>query len=177
MMAPEGLQMADIDPPAERHVFLDSVLNPYRSLPPRAFVAIMAVLAALSVVAGITCVLVGAWPIFGFFGLDVLLVYIALRASYRSARQHERVRLTERHLTVDRVSVRGERRRWQFEPSWLRVSVDPTDETSALTLASHGRSIVVGSFLAPSERSSFAVALKDALRRWRAFRSGAPTPE
>jgi uncharacterized membrane protein len=173
----EGLQMADIDLPAERHIFLDSVLNPYRSLPRQAFIAIMAVLTALSLIAGITCILVGAWPIFGFFGLDMVLVYIALRASYRSARQHERVRLTDRNLTVDRVSVRGERRHWQFEPAWLRVSVDEAGEAKAVTLASHGRSVAVGSFLAPDERMSFAASLRDALQRWRAFVATPPARE
>ncbi|HUB94435.1 MAG TPA: DUF2244 domain-containing protein [Stellaceae bacterium] len=160
--------MADIDPPEDGHVFLDSVLNPHRSLPPRAFIIIMAGLAALSVLVGIVCVIVGAWPIFGFFGLDVLLVYVALKASYRSAKQHERVRLTDQALTVDRVSVRGERRHWQFEPFWLRVSLDPSDERGALTVASHGRRVELGRFLAPAERVSFAGTLKDALGRWRA---------
>jgi uncharacterized membrane protein len=169
--------MTDIDPPAERHVFLDSVLNPYRSLPRRAFIMIMAALVALSLFAGITCILVGAWPIFGFFGLDVALVYIAFRASYRSARQHERVRLTDRTLTVDRVSVRGERRHWQFEPAWLRVSVDEASAAKAVTLASHGRSVALGRFLAPEARTSFAASLKDALRRWRAFVADMPAPE
>jgi uncharacterized membrane protein len=161
--------MTEIHPTNEPPVFLDSVLNPHCSLPPRAFVGIMAVLAALSLIAGAICLLVGAWPIFGFFGLDVLLVYVAFKVSYRRARQHERIRLTDRDLTVDRVSVRGERRQWQFEPTWLRVSVDETDARSPLILGSHGRSVIVGSFLGPSERLSFAATLKDALRKWRAF--------
>jgi uncharacterized membrane protein len=177
MFISEGFAMADIDPTAERHVFLDSVLNPYRSLPRRAFVVIMMLLVALSLFAGIICILVGAWPIFGFFGLDIALVYVALRASYRSARQHERVRLTDRTLTVDRVSVQGERRHWQFEPAWLRVSVDEAGAAKAVTLASHGRSVAVGSFLAPDQRLSFADSLKDALRRWRSFVANPPASE
>jgi len=154
------------------HVFLDTVLHPYRSLKPRAFVILMLALAALSLVAGTICILVGAWPIFGFFGLDVLLVYVAFRASYRSARQHEAVRLTERSLTVERVSVTGERRQFRFEPAWLRVVFDDKAERSPLTLASHGRTLVVGSFLAPEERRIFASQLRRAIAAWRAFISG-----
>ncbi len=113
--------MTDAEPPESRqYVFLDVVLAPTRSLPRRGFAVLMAGLAAASLICGTTCILVGAWPVFGFFGLDVALVYLAFRLSYRSARGHECVRLTERSLTVERVSVRGERRRWQFEPSWLR---------------------------------------------------------
>ena len=112
-------------------------------------------------------VLLGAWPIVGYFGLDVLLVYIAFRASYRSARMHEWVRLTEDTLTVERVGRRGERRRWQFQPFWLRVVLEERDETNRLVLTSHGRELVVGGFLAPAERRNLAAALKEALVRWR----------
>jgi uncharacterized membrane protein len=165
--------MADAQTAGGR-VFFDAVLHPYRSLPPRAFFLMMAALAALSLVAGTICILVGAWPVFGFFGLDVALVYVAFRLSYRSARQHEAVRLTETQLTVERVSVKGETKHWRFEPAWLRVGFDNDAERSALTLASHGRSLAIGSFLAPDERRSIARQLRRALADWRAFISRFP---
>src|SRR5262249_31770784 len=62
---------------------------------------------------------------------------------------------------------RGERRRWQFQPFWLRVVLEEREETNRLVLTSHGREGVVGGFLAPAERKSLAVALKNALHRWR----------
>ncbi|HTZ79498.1 MAG TPA: DUF2244 domain-containing protein [Stellaceae bacterium] len=148
-------------------VFFDAVIYPHRSLPPQGFLLLMLVLGAISFAAGVTFVLVGAWPIFGYFGLDVLLVYLAFRASYRSARMHEWVRLTEDALTVERVGVRGERRRWQFQPFWLRVVFEEQEETNRLVLTSHGRELVLGGFLAPSERKTLAMALKEALTRWR----------
>jgi uncharacterized membrane protein len=147
-------------------VFFDAVLYPHRSLPPQGFLLLMLLLGAASFAAGVSFVLIGAWPVFGYFGLDVLLVYLAFRASYRSARMHEWVRLTEDALTVERVGQRGERRRWQFQPFWLRVVLEERDETNSLVLTSHGRRVVVGGFLAPAERKNLAVALKDALTRW-----------
>ncbi len=109
------------------------------------------------------------WPVTPFFGLDVLLVYWAFRINYRHARLREELRLTEDSLTVARVGLRGERRRWQFQPFWLRVTLEEQDEdTNRLVLASHGRSLVVGSFLGPAERRGVAAGLKDALARWRA---------
>ena len=166
--------MAETEESADRHVFLETVLHPYRSLPRRGFILLMAGLAVLSIVCGVICVTVGAWPIFGFFGLDVALVYVAFRASYRSARQHEHLRLTERSLTVEQVAVNGERRRWRFEPYWIRLIFEEKDETSSLTLASHGRRLVLGRFLAPGERKSLANQLAGALARWRAFVSHFP---
>jgi len=148
-------------------VFFDAVLYPHRSLPPQGFVVLMVLLSAVSFGAGVSFVLIGAWPIVGYFGLDVLLVYLAFRASYRSARMHEWVRLTEDALTVERVGQSGERRRWHFQPFWLRVVLEEREETSRLVLASHGRELVVGGFLAPAERKTLAAALKQALARWR----------
>ena len=163
--------------PPELHaspVFFDAVLYPHRSLPPQGFLLLMLVLGGVSFAAGVSFVLLGAWPIFGYFGLDVLLVYLAFRASYRSARMHEWVRLTEDALTVERVGRRGERRRWHFQPAWLRVVLEERDETNRLVLSSHGRELVVGGFLAPAERKNLAVALKDALSRWRRHIGPAP---
>ena len=160
----------DGPPPTERRgspVFFDAVLYPHRSLPPQGFMLLMVVLSVVSFAAGVSFVLLGAWPILGYFGLDVLLVYLAFRASYRSARMHEWVRLTEDTLTVERVGRRGERRRWQFQPFWLRVVLEERNETNRLVLTSHGRELVVGGFLAPAERRNLAVALKEALNRWR----------
>jgi uncharacterized membrane protein len=148
-------------------VFFDAVLYPHRSLPPKGFLVLMLVLSAVSFAAGVSFVLLGAWPIVGYFGLDVLLVYLAFRANYRSARMHEWVRLTEDALTVERVGRRGERRRWQFQPFWLRVVLEEREETNRLVLTSHGRELVVGGFLAPTERKNLAAALKQALIRWR----------
>src|SRR5208283_2627388 len=96
-------------------VFFDATLSPHRSLPPRGFFWVMAVLAGVSFGASVGFVLLGAWPVTGFFGLDVALVYLAFRLSYRSARQSETVRLTEADLEVQRVGIRGERRHWRFE--------------------------------------------------------------
>lgn len=160
--------MTDRAAAAAPTVFYDAVLRPHRSLPPRGFVVLMLVLAAVSFCVGLAFVLHGAWPVTPFFGLDVALVYAAFRVSYRRARLREELRLTEDRLTVDRVSVRGERKRWQFQPFWLRVRLEEKDEhTNRLVLSSHGRSLVVGSFLGPAERRGVASGLTDALARWR----------
>jgi len=113
-------------------------------------------------------VMMGAWPVTGFFGLDVLLIYLAFRINYRRARMFETVSLTPDALTVERVNHRGRRQTWRFQPYWLRVSMDdPPQHDSALILSSHGRSLVIGAFLSPEERLDFARALRHALDRLR----------
>ena len=146
----------------------ERVLLPHRSLPPAGFRALMLILGGLSLAVGIGFVAVGAWPIVGFFGLDVGLVYFAFRLSYRSARQREILRLAGDAFTVERVGVRGERRVWRFQPFWLRVILEEhPDESNRLTIASHGRSLVIADFVAPAVRREVAAALREALLRWR----------
>ena len=149
-------------------VFFNAKLSPFRSLPPRGFFWVMAVLAAIGFCSGIGFVLAGAWPVTGFFGLDVALLYLAFRLSYRSARQTETVRLTERTLDVERVGIRGEERRWRFEPVWLRVVFEERAEgQNGLFLASHGKRFPLGTFLSTPERRSLAQGLSAALEAWR----------
>ena len=154
---------------ARTPVFLDAVLAPHRSLPRSGFNMLMLVLGIVSVVYGLAFVLMGAWPVFGFLGLDVLLVWFAFRMNYRSARQREHVRLIEESLTVERIDVRGVRRMWKFQPYWLRVHLVEEDEsTNRLFIRSHGRSLALASFLGPSQRRDFARRLQNALGDWRA---------
>lgn len=145
-----------------------AVLRPHRSLPPKGFTWLMLGLAGVSFCVSLFFVLHGAWPVTPFFGLDVGLVWLAFRLSYRQARQSEELRLTEDSLTVERIDIYGERKRWRFQPFWVRVRFEEQDEdTNRLLLTSHGRSLVVGSFLGPRERRGVAQSLSAALARWR----------
>jgi uncharacterized membrane protein len=155
------------DAPSDEVIFATTV-TPYRSLPPRRLTWIMAGLAAFGFCSGIGFVLAGAWPVTGFFGLDIALLYFAFRLSYRSARQRESLRLTHQTLDIERVGVRGERQRWQLEPTWLRVTIDENAQgPGRLLLSSRGKTIGLGAFLNPEERRRLADDLRAALRRWR----------
>jgi uncharacterized membrane protein len=150
-------------------LFFERVLLPHRSLPPRGFHLLMLLLGLVSLAVGIGFVAVGAWPICGFFGLDVAALYLAFRLSYRSARQREILRLGGDDFTVERISIYGERRVWRFQPFWLRVVLEErADESNRLLVASHGRSLVIGDFLGPPVRRELAQSLRVALARWRA---------
>jgi len=157
------------DAASSKPVFFERVLWPHRSLPPRGFRLLMLGLGVLSLLVGIIFVAAGAWPVCGFFGLDIALLYLAFRLSYRSARQRETLRLADDRFTVERVDIYGARRLWLFQPFWLRVVLEERrDESNRLLLASHGKSIVIGDFLAPPVRRDLAATLRDVLSRWRA---------
>jgi uncharacterized membrane protein len=152
-----------------RDTVFERILVPHRSLPPRGFHVMMLLLGLLSVVVGVVFVSLGCWPIFGFFGLDVLGLYIAFRLSYRGARRREILRLARDDFTVERIDIYGERRMWRFQPFWLRVVLEEKpDESNRLFIASHGRRFAIGDFLGAPTRRELAEALSGALRRWRA---------
>lgn len=141
-----------------------AVLTPYRSLSPRGFLILMALVSLISFVAGMAFLLAGAWPVFGFFGLDVLLIYAAFKANYFAARAYETVSISEGKLTVTKVHPSGRSKSWTFNPYWARVEVaSQPGKASRLLLTSHGRALAVGNFLTESERLDFAAALKNAL--------------
>lgn len=171
---------ADADAPGREPVIFDAILTPYRSLSRTGFNALMLVLGILSVAVGGLFLALGAWPVIGFLGLDVLLVYLAFKWSYRTARGFEAIRLTPRRLTVRAVDHWGGERRAEFAPPhWLRVDlVESSRQAGALMLSSHGRRLAVGRFLTAAERCDLAQALQSALRRLARpsdGRAGSPT--
>lgn len=150
------------------HVYFDATLHPHRSLGLFGYRMLLLLAGASMLIVGVLFVVAGAWPVFGFCGAEFLLLYGAFRLNYRAARAYERVRLTEDRLEVRRFSPRGEVGRWNFEPTWLQVSLDDAPRrNSRLTLRSHGRSLVIGTSLSPDERQDFARALHAAIRSWR----------
>jgi uncharacterized membrane protein len=166
LMTP-GAEHADAAGPPGR-LFFERELSPHRSLPPYGFHILVLTLGLISLAVGVGFVAIGAWPVIGFFGLDVALVYLAFRLNYRGARQSETIRLAGDAFTVERVGVRGERRAWQFQPFWLQVILEErAGDANRLLVASHGRSLVVGDFVTSPARRELAAAIGEALKRWR----------
>ena len=102
---------------------------------------------------------------FGFLGLDVLIVYLAFRANFRAARAYEMVTVTSSELTVRKVSHRGGVREWTLNPLWVRLDRIVHEEfgIERLFLISRGRRVPIAAVLAPHEKASFARALSWAL--------------
>lgn len=155
--------------------FFSACLYPYRSLGPTGFIVVMTIVSTVCFIGGLTFWAIGAWPIVGFFGLDVAIVWFAFRASYRQARAHQEVVLSPRELLIRSVSARGAVAEVRLNPVWARLIVDRIEDEGVVRLAvtSHGRSHEIGRFLGPDERESFADALAAALS---AARAGGPMP-
>lgn len=147
---------------------LDLTLRPHRSLSPTGFAWLMALLCGVSFAAGLVFFLVGAWPVIGFLGIDVLLVWIAFRASYARGRQHERIVLHADRLEIERVDPRGKVATETWQPYWLKVDLaDRPGHPAAVRLSSHGKHTWLGAFLPIDEREPVARMIEDALGKIR----------
>lgn len=155
---------SDNDPGAEPTLF-SAIITPHRSLNGTGFLIVMVLVCGFSFIAGIVFLLLGAWPVVGFLGLDVLLVYWAFKANYRAAAAHEEVTVTPSELRVRRVSHRGKVAEWTLNPLWTQLVRDVHEDFGLqhLYLVSRGRELPVAGFLSPPERESFAAALAAAL--------------
>jgi len=142
-----------------------AIVTPHRSLGKVGFVVLLAAVGGVSFAAGMFFLLLGAWPIFGFFGLDVFLIYWAFRANYRAAAAYEEVTVTTSELRVRQVSHRGKVLEWTLNPVWTKLDRETHEEfgIERLFLVSRGRRLPIASFLGPQEKESFAVALAAAI--------------
>lgn len=148
--------------------FLDVTLRPYRSLPPEGFMFLMIAIGGTGFLIGFAFFLMGAWPVAGFCGLEILLVYIAFRLNYRAARLIEHIRLTDDGLTITRITPKGEVSVTHLEPNWLTVTLHREDEEARqINLRSHGKTFTLGRFLSGDELESLADRLTAALQAYR----------
>ena len=148
----------------EQPVF-SAVIRPHRSLSPQGFKIVMGLVCLVSVVASLPFMLMGFWPVAGFFGLDFLGLYIAFRISYRQAEAFELLELTPIRLLFRKVNPRGEVKDWQFNPLWTRLDREIDDEYGMqhLSLASRSEHVEIARDLSPPERETLAEALSRAL--------------
>ncbi|RCS24874.1 DUF2244 domain-containing protein [Phyllobacterium salinisoli] len=160
MIQPRGAQPEANDTP-----FFRALLVPHRSLGRAGFRVLMAALLAGWMFCGVLFLAIGAWPVFGFFGLDVLLVYLAFQLNYRAARAREEISVSRTALDIRQIAPSGRSREHRFNPFWTRFRVSRHDEIgiTAMNVEGEGRQVAIGSFLNPDDRESFAMAFSRAL--------------
>ena len=145
-------------------------LTPHRSMGRRGFRAVIVLVAVLATIPGIIFFSMGAWPIVGFMGLDVVLIAWAMWASLKDGKRYEQVTLWRDQLELKQVDGGGKETLVRFNPSFVKLVVDRdyNERTTGLHLRTRDRDVVVGAFLNQDEKSSFAKAFGTALKRARA---------
>lgn len=158
--------MTDVMPElAPEKPFFSARLTPHRSLGSRGFFLVMALVSGVAFTAGIVFWQMGAWPVLGFFGLDIALVLLAFHLSYKSGRTYETVELSHNDLVIRHVTPQGHTTEVRLNPYWAKFHMDVADDqVSSLTVAAEGQSVRLGQFLPPTEKEEFGLAFQKALK-------------
>lgn len=141
-------------------------LYPHRSLSRRGFAILMGCIALVSFLAGLGFLMMGAWPVFGFFGLDVLLIWWALERNFRDGKARETITFNDSEVILARHKPGQPDATESFVRQWTRVELEndvERDLIGRLFLVSRGIKTEVGSFLSPDDRKSLSSALNGLL--------------
>ena len=150
--------------PTQEPRLFSAILHPHRSLSNTGFLLVLGFIGAVSFATGVAFTLMGAWPVMGFYGLDVLAIYFAFKINYRSGKAYELVELSPELLKITQVQPSGRSRSFDFNPYWVKVLLNEWPDGSAdLKLALHGNEFEFARFLNAEEKKDFAEALRGAL--------------
>jgi uncharacterized membrane protein len=146
-------------------VIFSATLTPHRSLGRRGFLALMAVIGGAFFATGIFFWTLGAWPVLGFVGIDILAIWLAFRLNYRAARAYEEIAVSRAEIVIRKVGPGGLANELRFNPTWVRLEIeeDDDDRVTRIALRVSDKRVPVGAFLNPDDRKSFARAFGAAL--------------
>lgn len=144
-----------------------ATLRPHRSLSERGILVVTIIAGTLALIPGLTFFLMGAWPIVGFMGLDILLLYWALTRSKRGEKQYEEIGLWHDAIRIRKVDIKGRIKEIELNPFWARLvtKLNAENEVESLHLIARQQRISLGEFLNPADRTSFARTFGQELSR------------
>ena len=144
-------------------------LWPHRSLDARGFALFIGATFLLLLVPLFAVIgTVVAWVLLPFLMGALWLIWVALRASTAQATLSETLTLSPQRISLERREPRGEVRRWEADPHWVRVTLHPEGGPveNYVTLRGGGREVEIGAFLSPEERLALRDDLDRAVRRY-----------
>lgn len=141
------------------------IARPNCSLTPTQRRGLIALILAASFVINTAFLLAGAWLVIPFAGLELFLLFLALRAIDGQAGDHESIHLDDDHLIVStRQSAALFSHR--FQTAWARVTLEPDDGREPLVcIRSHGHCAHVGRLLTLDQRRQLFSDLSSRLAR------------
>ena len=116
------------------------------------------------------CAALGLWPILPFAGLEVGLLYWAVKWILHRAEAREYIRVDDASVLIEKCAPGGRgvtsRNAYAFPRRWTRLELcpgRPAHWPSRLLLSSRGRSVEIGAFLTDGERRGLKDRLAEVL--------------
>ena len=148
--------------------FSDITILPYRSLSKKGFRYLMVFVATIFFTIGVFFWIIGAWPVFGFLGLDVVLLYYAFKINYKSGEIFENLKFFRKKLLVTRNFPSGKIQSWNLQPYWAKAEIlHENSHNHNLILKSKDKAIMIGSFLTFKDKKKLMKKINDALNQYK----------
>ncbi len=135
------------------------------SLTPGGRFLVLGSLAVVVLAISLGFALSGAWLVFPFAGLDILVVYLAFRYVEKQTGDYECIEIRGDLVVLE--SQHGKRiERFEFNRHWVQVShTAPCGRgRGRLVLRSHGREVEFGVHMNGEQRAALACRLKEHLK-------------
>ena len=122
-------------------------------------------LAAVLLTISLGFALNGAWLVFPFAGLDILVVFLAFRYVERRAGDYECIAFQGENVVID-TRREGKTERFEFNRYWIQVTLVEASggKRGRLLLRSHGKEVTFGVHLTGEQRAVMARRLKEHLK-------------
>lgn len=152
-------------------LYFEAELRPHRSLSRKALLLVFCGMAACSLYVTTIMYFLGAWPVIGFNGADILLAALLFWLNTRAARAREIIRLSDTALEITSISPSGRQAQTILSPDWARVELQERPASiPALFLRARGAVQEIGRQLGEAQKRDLAEAITRALARRRAPR-------
>ncbi len=148
--------------------FLNLTISPHRSLSKKGFKILMLIVTILCLTGGIIFWFLGAWPVFGFFGLDIVLIYIAFKVSYRRGEIYERLSIVSEKFKISRGFPSGKLQEWELNPYWAKVELITQNKNTQLLIRSGDKVVSIGSFLNQVAKENLKDTISKSIHKYRA---------
>jgi len=145
-------------------LYLDALIQPNRSLSRRGMWVVLGILALFNLLVAIFLLIIHAYPVPIFLGVDLAGVAIAFNVYRSHANRSERVRVDADKITVNYEPSRHAHAPWRSPTAFTRIRFAAHDGgASPIVLQSSGRWIAIGEALGAEERARLAERLARAI--------------
>ena len=145
--------------------FLNIKVYPNNSLSPKGFVLLMIFITIPCIFIGVMFLYMGAWPVLGFMGLEIALIFIFFKILFHKNSFYEHIILDKNKFNISYNHNKKTINTIVLEPTWLQVKINHTNKSLAIT--THGKTIELGKCLALEEKIKLAEAIRKGLINWK----------
>ena len=103
-----------------KHDFLNLTIFPSQEPLKKGFTILMCIITFICLTGGAIFWFLGAWPVFGFLGLDIVLIYFAFKINYRSGEMYERFQIISAKTKDSSFLSSGKMQIWELNPYWAK---------------------------------------------------------